>query len=108
MSAVPTELTMIGEDRLQIVWSDGQHRQYSIASLRAGCPCATCREKKRASDQDPPPLFPVLKPEELQPLRIASLKPMGNYAYHIAFSDGHDTGIYTLERLRELGDEVGA
>jgi DUF971 family protein len=31
---------------------------------------------------------------------------VGNYAYSIAFSDGHDTGIFTLEFLRELGTVV--
>jgi DUF971 family protein len=30
------------------------------------------------------------------------MKPVGQYAYSIAFTDGHDTGIYTLEYLREL------
>ena len=34
------------------------------------------------------------------------MKPVGNYAYSIDFSDGHDTGIYALERLRELGEVV--
>ena len=33
----------------------------------------------------------------------AAMKPVGHYAYSIDFSDGHDTGIYTLESLRELG-----
>lgn len=41
-----------------------------------------------------------------EPLRIAAMKPVGNYAYSIDFSDGHDTGIYTLETLRELGHLV--
>jgi DUF971 family protein len=31
------------------------------------------------------------------------MKPTGNYAYGIEFSDGHDTGIFTLELLRSLG-----
>jgi DUF971 family protein len=31
---------------------------------------------------------------------------VGNYAYSIAFSDGHDTGIYTLELLGTLGRDV--
>ena len=31
------------------------------------------------------------------------MKPVGNYAYSIDFSDGHDTGIFTLESLREPG-----
>jgi len=39
---------------------------------------------------------------------ILGMKPVGNYAYSISFSDGHDTGIFTLEFLRELGKEVPA
>jgi DUF971 family protein len=31
---------------------------------------------------------------------------VGSYAYSIAFSDGHDTGIYPFELLRELGREA--
>jgi DUF971 family protein len=31
------------------------------------------------------------------------MKPVGNYAYSIEFSDGHDTGIFTLENLRDMG-----
>lgn len=41
----------------------------------------------------------VLSPAEAQPLRVASMKPVGNYAYSIAFSDGHDAGIYTFALL---------
>ena len=32
------------------------------------------------------------------------MKPMGNYAYGIAFNDGHSSGIYSLDLLRKLGD----
>jgi DUF971 family protein len=31
------------------------------------------------------------------------MRPVGNYAYGIQFSDGHDTGIFTLELLGQLG-----
>jgi DUF971 family protein len=53
-------------------------------------------------------LFNILKAEEARPLSIQGMEPVGNYAYSIAFSDGHDTGIYTLELLRTLGKEVAA
>ena len=43
---------------------------------------------------------------EAQPLMVQGVKPLGNYAYTIAFSDGHDTGIYKLELLRQLGDAI--
>jgi len=32
------------------------------------------------------------------------MQPMGNYAYSIAFSDGHDTGIFAFDLLRQLGE----
>jgi DUF971 family protein len=31
-----------------------------------------------------------------------SIQPVGNYAISIAFSDGHATGIYRFEYLRDL------
>ena len=42
----------------------------------------------------------------MQPLTISKMEPVGNYAYSIEFSDGHGTGIYTLELLRGLGHDV--
>ncbi len=105
MNVHPTKLERIGQDRLKIVWSDNTVRSYSVAELRDACPCATCREKRNA----PPPdvtTLPILSPSEAQPLTIESMRPVGNYAYGIDFSDGHNTGIYTFEALRELGSEV--
>ena len=97
----PIDLKLIDPDRLSIAWSDGQRREYRVRELRDACPCASCREKR--SSPEPPPLLPVLKPQETQPLLIAAMEPVGRYAYAIRFSDGHDTGLFTLEQLRELG-----
>lgn len=100
----PTRLRLIDERTLQIDWSDGQRRHYPVQELRDRCPCATCREKRTHQEAPADPLqLTVLSAAEARPLRVASMKPVGNYAYAIEFSDGHDTGIYTLELLRELG-----
>jgi DUF971 family protein len=104
MAPYPTSLKLTDDRRLAIEWSDGQVRLYRVKELRDACPCATCREKKQAP-QDPLAL-PMLQAGQLAPLSIQGMKPVGNYAYTIAFSDGHDTGIYTFELLRELGTEV--
>jgi DUF971 family protein len=87
-------------DAIEIAWSDGVRTRYAPRLLRDACPCATCREKRAA----PPPTvgLTVLRPEELVPLAVTGMRPVGQYAYSIAFTDGHDTGIYTLEYLREL------
>jgi DUF971 family protein len=103
VSAIPTELKLVDPSRLRMAWSDGEVREYSVRELRDQCPCASCREKRTAPPA-PSTELPVLSLNETQPLRITAMHPTGRYAYSIHFSDGHDTGIYTLELLRELGE----
>ncbi|MEA3404398.1 MAG: DUF971 domain-containing protein [Pseudomonadota bacterium] len=38
-----------------------------------------------------------------QEVNITDITPVGNYAIKLHFDDGHDTGLYTWERLYELG-----
>lgn len=102
MSPQPTRLSLTKDDRLLIEWSDGSRRYYTFRELRDHCPCATCREK-RSQPARAAPLLPILSPAETQPLKVLDMRPVGNYAYGIQFSDGHDTGIYTLELLGQLG-----
>jgi DUF971 family protein len=95
----PVALSKDEQGRLVIQWNDGQRMVYSWQHLRNSCPCAGCRGER---DQPPDP-FRLLKPSELLPLAPVSMNPVGRYAYKIVWSDGHDTGIYTLELLRSLG-----
>ena len=97
----PHQLELDSQGQLLITWSDQSKREYPVALLRDSCPCATCREKRKAPAEST--LLPVLSADELQPLKIAAMSPVGSYAYSIVFSDGHDSGIYTLEHLYALG-----
>jgi DUF971 family protein len=38
-------------------------------------------------------------------VKINALEPVGHYAVRIVFDDGHDTGLFTWNYLRELGRE---
>jgi DUF971 family protein len=105
MTPNPTKLELTPNNRLRISWTDGQVREYTLRELRNLCPCATCREKRNAPPASPLQL-PIISAAEAQPLRITAMKPVGNYAYSIDFSDGHNTGIYTIESLRQMGQEV--
>ena len=105
MSTRPTDLQIVEDNAFLIKWNDGQQRRYSFREMRDGCPCATCREK-RAGEQQAPTLLPVLSAAEAEPLRIDGMKPVGSYAYTIAFSDGHDTGIFSFDLLQQLGTRV--
>jgi len=103
-SPVPRTIARVAGGAVEITWSDDARTTHSPRQLRDACPCATCREQ-RAAPVPPPPrgLLPVLRPEETMPLAITGMKPVGQYAYSIEFSDGHSSGIYTLDYLRELG-----
>jgi len=41
-------------------------------------------------------------------VRVIDLEAVGNYAVRLMFDDLHDTGIYTWEYLRELGEQQEA
>jgi len=85
---------------IEISWSDGKTGMYPPRLLRDACPCATCRDQRTAAP--PPSLLPVLDPRETVPLAVVGMTPVGQYAYSIEFSDGHSSGIYTLDYLHEL------
>lgn len=89
-------------DGLKIEWSDGVTTTVAWQKLRANCPCASCQEE-RNKPADP---FRILTPQEVAagaPAPVA-MTPVGYYAYQIRWNDGHDTGIYPLALLRELGE----
>lgn len=86
---------------VEIDWSDGMKSEYPPQFLRDACPCATCREKRAVPvDKNP---FQVLQPTDVVEMVVTAMEPVGQYAYKVLFSDGHDSGIYTLEYLHELG-----
>jgi DUF971 family protein len=99
----PVGLKLTDLASLEIEWSDGKRMNYPFGVLRKGCPCATCREKKRADETKPKGLLTILSAAETVPLAITHMRPVGNYAYNISFSDGHSSGLFTMDLLRELG-----
>src|SRR5947209_4414206 len=83
-------------------WSDGVRAVYPLRFLRAQCPCASCRDVREQRSSDP---FRVLPSHLLEPnSELAGVEPVGRYGMRLRWGDGHDTGIYTYEYLRELAD----
>jgi DUF971 family protein len=88
---------------VEVTWSDGHTSRYPFYYLRDLCPCALCndeREKKARLRASPAASIelPMYKPR----VTAKSAAAMGNYAVQITFSDGHATGIYSFEHLREI------
>lgn len=106
---VPVGLGRDENSAVVISWSDGVETRWTALQLRKACPCATCREKKRGEKKkqetggDKLAILPVLSAAEAQPLTITGMKPVGAYAYNVTFSDGHSSGIYSMQLLRTSG-----
>lgn len=100
---LPTRLKREG-DGLRIDWADGVSTFVSWRKLRKECPCATCNDE-RSKPANP---FRVLSAQEVAAGPPAPLKmaPVGQYAYQIAWNDGHSTGIYTVTSLRQLSEPI--
>jgi ATP-binding protein involved in chromosome partitioning len=93
----PSEIRQAGPQVLSIRWGDGVESNYPVRPLRLSCACAHCVDEWTGECR----LDPATVPEDVHPTQIQSV---GRYAIQIAWSDGHDTGIYSFERLRELAD----
>lgn len=98
-------------DGLEITWSDGNKQFLSSKLLREACPCATCLEA-RGDVRHQKPLsaarnkLQVIKATVDEALNLKQVSLVGNYAIELLWGDRHNTGIYSFELLRELGDKT--
>lgn len=97
----PQHLDLKRDKGLTIQWPDGRVSFYSIAYLRKWSPSADARQLREELAKNPLTVLPASSGSE-GPLTAVDLELVGNYAVRIIFSDGHDTGIYTWEYLREI------
>jgi DUF971 family protein len=91
----PASIRQHGPRALAIRWGDGRESVYPVRALRLACGCASCVDEWTGAGR----LDPAGVPEDVHPLRI---QPVGRYGLQIRWSDGHETGIYPFQRLREL------
>ena len=80
---------------LAVAWEDGHESFFPGHALRCACSCAACVDELTGRR--------TLREERIpQDVHALSVHAVGNYGISIEWSDGHSTGIYTFERLREL------
>jgi DUF971 family protein len=94
MKPVPKEIK-VAEGLLRILWSDGHASRYALRDVRMACRCAACVDEWTHQSL----LVPERIPADIRPTAI---EVVGSYAVHITWSDGHSTGIYSYDVLREL------
>jgi DUF971 family protein len=99
----PDRFELVGQF-LAIRWDDGGESIIPLEELRRRCPCARCTGEVDVTGRLHtlgPPL--PLAPSSFQPV---AWEPVGHYAVQPRWADGHDTGIYTFELLRQLGGQA--
>jgi DUF971 family protein len=104
VSSNPSEITVIREKReVRIRWQDGHESVYSFDLLRKECPCALCNDQRSTQAAPGNLSLTVLSGSVLRlgEIQATEVKPIGRYAINFVWSDGHDSGIYSYNFLRE-------
>ena len=96
-----------GGTGVSIDWRDGHQSHWSFRWLRDACPCATCHEARDGDGRAPGES--KAKPASLLPMfeappRPQEIEPVGKYAIKFHWNDGHDSGIYSWDYLRNVCD----
>jgi len=91
----PQHVEVNADGDLELTWNDSHKSVHKPYSLRINCRCAGCIEEGSGK----PTLEAARIPLDLS---IRTTKPVGRYALAFEFSDGHNTGIYSFELLKEL------
>jgi len=97
----PENIQQIGQE-LAIKWDDGSESFVSLEKMRRSCPCASCHGETDV-------LGNVYKGPE-RPLganafKLVRLNNVGGYALNPLWGDGHSTGLYSFELLKQLGSD---
>lgn len=80
---------------LELDWPQRATSRLAARELRCECRCAACVDEFTGARL----LDPRTVPDDVG---IQGVRPVGNYALALQFSDGHQTGLFTFEHLWEL------
>jgi DUF971 family protein len=91
----PIEIKLHQKSRLlEIAFADGKTFQLPCEFLRVYSPSAEVRGHGPGQE-----VLQIGKKD----VEIGNIEPVGSYAIQLAFSDGHDTGIYSWDLLYDYG-----
>jgi len=94
----PRQIIEESDSEISINWSDETESRYNAAELRKQCPCAGCINEWTGEK--------ILKADAVPvDISFSSIAIVGRYALNFHFSDGHDTGIYSFQYLKQLTEK---
>lgn len=104
MTTDPEHIAISKSKGIKIDWKDGHTSEYGLEYLRDKCPCAACTGAHGTPPRQPTAPGTAVSPFQMYQakLKMLGVEPVGNYAIRINWSDGHNTGIYSYDHLREI------
>jgi DUF971 family protein len=95
----PKQVKIINKDKLKITWEDSTETILSLKYMREECPCAGCKGETILLKTYRPPAPTVVTPEMYQ---VKNIEVVGDYAIQVTWKDGHNTGIYSWDYIKQL------
>jgi len=96
----PVDIQQVGRE-LAVKWEDGSESFITLEKLRRACPCAGCKGESdvmgnlyKGPDQ---PLTP-------RSFELRGVSLVGSYAVQPTWADGHATGLYSFDYLRQVAE----
>lgn len=99
----PLRLDLKRTEGLLIEWQDGTRSFIPLLVLRRMSPSADSIAIRESLASNPLTVLKSAPPSG--PLEALGAELVGTYALRVRFSDGHDTGLYSWQYLRELGSD---
>ena len=96
---IPVGLMRRDPRTLSLLWQDGHRDDLDVRDLRLACRCALCVEEMSGRKL----LDPKTVRADVSPRQITSI---GHYAIQFDWNDGHNSGIYAFNDLRDLGERA--
>ncbi|MEK7793209.1 MAG: P-loop NTPase [Candidatus Hydrogenedentota bacterium] len=86
---------------IHVKWPDGTQSSLPARDVRTSCQCAQCVHEFTGEQ--------ILDPSRISPdIQAKAIEPLGNYAVSIVWNDGHSSGIFTWDHLKEVAGAVAA
>ena len=97
----PEKVEAIGNE-IAIRWQDGKESFYPMELLRALSPSAENRGETDLLGR----VFGGTDQTEFPGVTVTRWQGVGGYALQFVFSDGHQTGLYSYDYLREIWAKI--
>ena len=98
---VPTNIQLIGNE-VALRWSDDSEDFLPMDKLRAFSPSAEQKGERDLLGYQ----YGGTDQTEYPGVTVTNWHPVGSYAVHFTFSDGHRTGIYAFEYLKQIAETL--